>query len=110
MRPIAPIHIGQLANDKQFKDSIHKILDGNVEYGDGVNSGNIAGNWITVTSPGVANTEFSFAHKLNKVPVGYHIMRRNNTGVIYDGTTAWTSSLIYLKCTVATQAMTIFVF
>jgi len=110
MKPEAPIHISQINNDRKFKDQVHKILDGNVDYGDGVNRGNIAGNWITVVSPGVANTEFNFLHKLNKLPVGYHIMRRNNSGLVYDGVTAWTTTTMYLKCTVATQTMTIFVF
>lgn len=65
---------------------------------------------VTVADTGVANTEFSFAHGLKRIPTGYLVIRRNKAGVVYDSGTTWTVSTIYLKCSVANVSITVIVF
>lgn len=65
---------------------------------------------VTFTSSNTPDAENTVAHTLRKVPTGYLVYSRNKAGTVYDGTTAWDSSLIYLKCNVASVAVKIIVF
>ena len=109
MRVDNPVDFGERNNYGKMLKQVHKALIGNISFGDGVFTDNIAGNWFKLVTPGVVNTEFSIKHGLGKKPVGYDVKRADNIGVVYDGTTPWTDQLIYLRCTVATQNITIFV-
>jgi hypothetical protein len=89
-----------------------RILSGHISYGSApVNtdlSRNIDGVWATVADTGTANTTFSVTHVLGRVPIGFHVMRNNTAGVVYDSGTAWTSTTMSLKCSVAHAALTLF--
>lgn len=63
-----------------------------------------------VTTPGTANTEFTVNHGLGRVPVGYLVVGRDKAAIIYNSTTAWTETAIYLKCNVATVAIRLLIF
>jgi hypothetical protein len=57
---------------------------------------------VKVTSPAVANQEFTVVHGLGRRPVGYNVMDRNLAGGLYsDSRDSWTESLITLKCSLA---------
>lgn len=71
---------------------------------------NIAGETITFTSDSVTNVEDEITHHLSKVPQGYLVMSQNKACSIYKGTTAWTSSKIYLMTSNASVEIKIFVF
>lgn len=62
-----------------------------------------------VTTPGTADTEFSIAHELGRVPVAYLVVKKDRACDVYSGATAWTSTQIYLKCSVASAAVTVLV-
>ena len=72
-------------------------------------SGNLNGQWVNVTAPG-ANVEFAVPHNLNRVPSYYfwnsdracNLYQLPNTG------TAWTTTNVYLKCSVASAVLRIF--
>ena len=64
---------------------------------------------VKVTT-GAADTEFTVAHGLNSVPLGYLIVSRDKAGVVYNSTTAWTNENIYLKCSVATVVLVVMIF
>lgn len=89
-------------------------LQGRVSFGtgvDGVSGQNIEGEWQTYTSNAVANTEDTIAHTVGSVPLGYIVVSQSKAGDIYQqaGTgTAWTSSSIYVKCSVASVAFLLF--
>jgi len=100
-----PIPVG----NRSWGEHLYKMLRGGLSYGDGTNSDNIAGQWAAVTSPGAANTEFAVAHGLRKVPTGFHVLKKNAACDVYAGTTAWTSTHIYLKATGTTVALTLFI-
>jgi len=64
---------------------------------------------VTISDTGAANTEFAVTHNLGVVPT-YYLWNINKSGVVYKGTTAWTTTNIYLKCSVANAEVKIVVF
>lgn len=64
----------------------------------------------TVADTGAANTEFSIAHGLKRIPTGYLVIRRSAGGVVYDSGTTFTTANIYLKCTTANTTLTVIIF
>jgi hypothetical protein len=84
-------------------------LNGGLTFGDGVDPDNIHGCWKTIADTGLANTDFAVAHTGGAVPVGFILMVPPAAGFIYKGGAAWTSTQIFLKCSVANQAVTVFV-
>ena len=75
---------------------------------DGSRGENISGEWQVVADTGGADTEFAVAHTIGSVPIGFIVTNIDKGAVIYDSGTAWTSSNIYLKSTVANSAVTLF--
>ena len=91
--------------------NIFLCLQGRVRFGtgeDGANGENISGEFQTVADSGTADTEFSVAHTLGAVPIGYIVTKIDAGGVVYDSGTTWTSTTIYLKCSSADTAITLF--
>lgn len=72
-------------------DTIVSALNGNLTFSDNFNS-----QALGVTFP-VVNTELVIPHQLNRVPIGYFVTRRSAAMTVYDSTTAWTATNIYLK-------------
>jgi hypothetical protein len=72
----------------------------------------VTGVTVSGTSPGGANTEFSIAHNLGRIPAGYFVMGTNIAGVLYQlaGTgTAWTTSNIFVKANVGSLQFKVFI-
>jgi hypothetical protein len=88
--------------------SFQRALNGNLTFGDGTDYDNIKGKWATFVSSATPDLEFSYTHDLGAVPVGYLIMSSDKAGVLYRGSTTWTTSLVYFKCNVASTTFTIF--
>jgi hypothetical protein len=84
-------------------------INGQIGFGNGTDRENVRGTWVTYTSNGVANTEDTVAHGLTVIPIGYLVVRQDKAGVVYSGTTAWTTTNLYLKCSVATQVTLLYV-
>lgn len=82
-----------------------------ISFGD--NQGNQDRNidcvYVSGTTDGVANTETTHAHNLNRTPVGYIIISKDKAGDIYDSA-AHTSTVIKLKCSVASVTFKAIVF
>jgi hypothetical protein len=58
-----------------------------------------------------ANTDQIIEHDLNRVPVGYLVVRKDQTCDVYDGSIGgWTTTDIVLKCTVAGADTTLYIF
>ncbi len=98
--------IGDQSVRKQFDELLTYVSFGATN---GLKAGNMDGHWKEATSHAVANTEFSITHHLNRVPTGYLIGQRNKAGIIYNGSTTWTDSLIYLKCDVTEMTFRVFI-
>lgn len=57
----------------------------------------------------LANTNTSFTHNMGRVPLEAFVMLPDTTAaVIYRGTTAWTTTTITLKSSVANVAVRLF--
>jgi hypothetical protein len=65
---------------------------------------------LEAVSDATPDTEFSFAHGLDRTPRGFLIINQDKAGSFYAGTTAWDDTDIYLKCSAATVAFTVLVF
>lgn len=97
----------QLRTLQRQIDNLYQAVQGRISFGtgvDGTQSGNIEGEWQEFTSDAMANTEFSVTHTIGSIPLGYIIVAQDKAGSLYqmdDTGTAWTSTTIYLKCSVA---------
>lgn len=94
---------------KSFFAQLMTSVNGGLGFGDGVDKDNMAGIWVTVADTGAANTDFALAHDIGSVPAGFILMVPPAAGFIYKGATAWTTSNIYLRASVANQAITVFI-
>lgn len=86
-------------------------LTGRIRFGrgqDGDRGENISGQFQVYTSNGAANTEDTIAHGIGSVPVGYIVIKQDKASNVYLGTTAWTSSNIYLRQSGTSVATTLF--
>lgn len=81
------------------------LVNGNITFSD-----NMDVVFVTYASNASANTEDTLSHSLGKVPTGYIVYSKNKAGTIYDGSTTWTSSNIYLKCDTSSVTFKLIVF
>ena len=85
--------------------NLDAILNRGIKFQDNVDC-----RLVTFTSDGVADTENTVAHTLGKVPVGFLVYSLDKGAVVYNGTTAFTKTNIYLKVNTATTVVKIIVF
>jgi hypothetical protein len=112
--------IGDGNNHEDVLGDVYKALRGNISYGKqgfneanptlGIVTDNVDGNFGTTANSGTADTQFVVTHNLNRVPIGFHVVRQNKAGSFYDSGAAWTTTQIFLKCNVANVAATFFIF
>lgn len=86
------------------------IINGKVAFGDGVKTNNIDGSWVSVVTPGVANTDFTVNHVLNRVPVGYLVMSKSGAVDVYTGSIAATKTQLTLRATTTGVNVVLFIF
>ena len=114
LNPDIPLENQMAILQTQMK-KLFTCLQGRVSFGTGISgtqSGNIEGEWRTYTSNAVANTEDTLAHTIGSIPLGYIVVNQDKAGSVYQGPstgTAWTSSNIYLKCSVASVTFLLFI-
>jgi hypothetical protein len=65
---------------------------------------------LSKSDTGNANVEFSITHHLDRTPIGFILTNSDKACSVYDSGTAWTTSLIYLKCNAANAAVELYVF
>ncbi len=104
--------------EEHFRDldqdinNLFLALRNNVAFGistDGLLGSNIDGQYQVVADTGNANTQFSITHTLNRVPNGYIVVKNDTDGVVYDGTSANTSTTLFLRHGGANAAITVFI-
>lgn len=91
------------SNDQD--ENLATILNKGISFAD-----NFDAYFTTYTSNATPDTEDAVAHELGKIPTGFIVVGLDKGAVVYDGTTTDTKTTIYLKCTVASTAVTILVF
>lgn len=83
-----------------------KKVPGNI---DGVWPGTLASGYM-ITTPGVADTEFTVTHNLGRIPTGYDVKSLDKAAIVYDSRkNLWTVTQMFLKCNVATVQIVLFV-
>ena len=82
--------------EEQFREIIDTALDKTI--------------YAEVTTHATPDTEFSIEHGMGVIPTGYIPIKQDKAASIYDGTTANTTSLLYLRCNVASVAARILIF
>lgn len=106
---------GQARPQSDFdKDLESSLRDYTLQVGLLLNRGltfddNFAMSEADVTFSG-ANVEVAVPHSLKKVPKGILIVRKDRACDVYDGSTAWTDTNIYLKPTVANAVVKLYIF
>ena len=94
-------------NLARHSERLAKVLNGNVSYGGTMSNADTDQNlniWkASGTTPGTANTEFSVSHSLNRIPITIVGQDTDNGGLLYRGTTPWTNTTVYLRCTQASS-------
>jgi hypothetical protein len=132
--PIIPRHLRIFEGENPVKGSdlrkaitqiwseLARVVNGRIDFGSPQGqaikaTGNIDGVWpgtlvngYMITTPGVANTEFTVTHNLGRVPVGYDVKSKDKAANIYDSRkTQWTATQMFLKADVATVQIVLFV-
>jgi hypothetical protein len=109
-RPLAEqIRILDLNLSKLFR-----VLQSRVTFGTGTDGDfgeNIAGQFQEFTTSATPDAENTIAHTISAIPKGYIILHQDKAGSLYQGPTTgtnWTSSNVYLKCSVASVTFNIF--
>ena len=105
------LHGDTPANHLDWTRQHGRVLSGNISFGqsDADTGRNIDVARGTGTSPATPNQTFSVSHALGRVPVGFIVIRTDKACSIYDSGTAWTSTSISLKCSVASVTFTLLV-
>ena len=101
----------QIRRLDQDMQQLFLMSQGRVRFGTGTSTDrgeNIHGEFLDIATNATPDTEDAFSHTLGSVPIGYIVIGRDKGAVIYDGTTAWTATDIYLRSNVATVAAKIF--
>ena len=80
------------------------ILNGGLLLAD-----NFDGFLTTITTDATPGVESAIAHGLKRVPSGYLVLKRDQAGILYDGSTAWDSTNIYVRSNVASLTVTLFI-
>jgi flavoprotein len=92
---------------------VAKAINGNIEFGSPTAGPlNINGVWASLTTPGVANTDFTVTHNLGRTAVAYLVTTANAAVDVYTSPTANGSptTQIILRASAATVAITMFLF
>ncbi len=95
-------------NHARWTEQIAQAVGGNLSYGSSMANTDEDLNLLiwkaSGVSPGVADTDFTIAHSLGKVPITIVGQDTDNGGVLYRGSVPWTTATVTLKCTKATSA------
>ena len=69
---------------------------------------NIAGQFVTFTTPPVAGTSFTVPHSLGSTPVGHIVASKNASVDVYGEPSTWSPDNITLKATAPNATVTMF--
>ena len=84
-------------------DEMQQVINGKIDF-----DSNIRTNVVDVSFT-TANAEKPIAHTLNRVPIGYILVKTNVAVRLYDGATTNTASTIYIKAdAIATTKVMVF--
>ncbi len=97
------MNLAQMSTRLTFLDSDGGTTAGRKAY-------NFDAVWVAYASNASADTEDTVPHNLGRVPAGMLIGVADKAGDVYNGTTTWTSTDIYLKADVTSLTVNLLVF
>lgn len=83
---------------------IARIFNKNVHFAD-----NIYGEILKVPDSGAPNSEIEIPHNLRVIPSKFMVISADKLAYIYRGTSAWTNTKIYLKCSTSNTSFEVFI-
>lgn len=113
MKPEAPLQWHDEKHVTKTLQRIYKVLRRNVSYGSltvGDEGQNLDGYPAKITIVAAIGTQFAVNHGLNRVPVGFHVVRSTGPVHVYDSGTAWTPTQIFCKADATAVTVTLFIF
>lgn len=90
-----------ISRDADGELSMSKLVDDLYKLG---------GVIVDYTSNGTADTADAVTHNLGRDVSGYVVIKNGNGGVVYDGGGTTNTTVISLKCTTASNDITLLVF
>jgi hypothetical protein len=103
--------IPESAWEKNLQQSLNEytallgdILNGGIRLDEHANLAN-----KTATTPATPGEEFTVAHGLKRVPIGWFVISKDKACDIYLGSTSATAENLYLKCSVASASVRLLV-
>lgn len=85
------------------------VVNGNLSFGDGVDSDNINGKWVNFITPTTPDTDFFIIHNLGRLPVGYQIHMKSVAADLYNGSQPATDTRICLRSNIGNVEMRVFI-
>lgn len=82
-----------------FLDQVKTILNKGITFGD-----NFSAKFVSVNFTAAA-TDYAVVHSLGRVPTGYIICSTSASMNVYTGSSAWTTSTIYLRASATGTAL-----
>jgi hypothetical protein len=91
---------------KRFLD-ISRAINGNIEFGNPKDGPiNINGSWQKLTTPNVADTEFTLTHNLGRIPEGFITVSVDKAAIVYASRKSqWTTTQAFFKVNQASVAL-----
>lgn len=124
MSQVTPIN--QIPGTESAHSTLNRIfgitqtLNGGIDFGESTQTddtaddeytGNMSGQWANVTAPVTPNTEFSIPHALDRIP-SFYFYNSDRAAIVYQlptTGTAWTEEEIFVKCSVASAVLRVFI-
>ncbi len=104
----------QTAMIKWCRELGEALLKYSTKLGDIINGGlrvseNLDVQIKTITIA-AADTEETVSHTLKRIPAGYLVIGIDKAAIIYDGSTAWTATNLYIKTNTADTTVKLLIF
>lgn len=102
-----PTRIKTEAPHSPFESSLEReLLSYSRKVADILNRGirfeeNLENGFITIADTGGADSEITVSHTLKRIPVGFLVINKDKYCDVRTSGTAWTTTDIYIKCSVA---------
>lgn len=105
------VSVNILRSMHQALGRVVDLLSGRLSLGtaaNGTHSGRIDGQWFRIVTPAAPNTSFAVPHGLGRLPVAYFVGGFTaSCGLYVAPDHAWDADQIWLRCDVASVAITI---
>lgn len=90
---------------RRWSDKVQEIIDGGFRLDENADVG-----IKTVTTSATPDEESAVAHGLGRSPIGYAVISKDKAAHIYDGSTSWDATNIYVRSDIASVTTKLLIF